>query len=136
MADQENCGRVTRLAAMKRAAEQPLQQSKNKRVVLGEIQNVLTSQNLGLDGNWSGAEKKKSRAKRNVKREECEKGKESVKEDKGFDLNVEAKSEDPQMCGAYASEIYEYLHKMEVNLILSCIMFLIFDSNHGVLLIN
>lgn len=107
MADQENCARVTRLAAKKRAAEQTLQQSKNKRVVLGEIQNVLTSENLGLDGNWSGAEKKKSRARRNVKREEC------VKEDKGFDVNVEAKSDDPQMCGAYVSDIYEYLHKME-----------------------
>lgn len=130
MADQENCARVTRLAAKKRAAEQTLQQSKNKRVVLGEIQNVLTSENLGLDGNWSGAEKKKSRAKRNVKIEEC------VKENKGFDLNVEAKSDDPQMCGAYVSDIYEYLHKMEVNLILSCIMFLIVYSNYGVLLIN
>lgn len=130
MADQENCARVTRLAAKKRAAEQTLQQSKNKRVVLGEIQNVLTSENLGLDGNWSGAEKKKSRAKRNVKREEC------VKEDKGFDVNVEAKPDDPQMCGAYVSDIYEYLHKMEVNLILSCIMFLIVYSNNGVLLIN
>ncbi|KAL3634154.1 cyclin [Castilleja foliolosa] len=50
MADQENCTRVTRLMAKKRAAEEATaaDQNKKQRVVLGEIQNVLSSQNVGL----------------------------------------------------------------------------------------
>ncbi|XP_057794410.1 putative cyclin-A3-1 [Salvia miltiorrhiza] len=99
MAEQENCVRVTRLAARKRAAEETLQRSTNKRVVLGEIQNVL-----GLDGKSNGVDKKKTKpkTKRNVRKGE-----------KAFDSNVEEKSDDPQMCATYASDIYQYLHKME-----------------------
>lgn len=123
MAERESCARVTRLAAKKRAAEEALQQGGNKRVVLGEIQNVLTSQNLGLDGKRSGAvEKKKTRSKGNSRRGESVKGKESAKEEKGFDSDVEEKSEDPQMCRAYASDIYKYLHTMEVISISSSIL--------------
>lgn len=104
MAERESCARVTRSAAKKRAAEEELQQGKNKRVVLGEIQNVLASQNLSLHGKRNRAvEKKKPRPKRNLK---SVKGKESVKEEgKGSDSDVEEKSEDPQMCRAYASDI-------------------------------
>ncbi|KAK4428840.1 putative cyclin-A3-1 [Sesamum alatum] len=124
MADQENCKRVTRLAVKKRAAEEAMQQlqpqqSKKKRVVLGEIQNVLPSGNQGLDENQKlgvETEKQKLKPKRNVR-----KGKVSVKvtknakeeKDSGIDLGV--KSDDPQMCGTYVSDIYEYLHNMEME---------------------
>ncbi|KAL2241015.1 UNVERIFIED_CONTAM: putative cyclin-A3-1 [Sesamum indicum] len=119
MADQENCMRVTRLAAKKRAAEEALQpqQNKKKRVVLGEIQNVFPSGDVGLCKTQKlgvESEKQKLKSKRNVR-----KGKVTVKErkntkegkDSGIDLGM--KSDDPQMCGAYVSDIYEYLHNME-----------------------
>ncbi|KAL0352094.1 UNVERIFIED_CONTAM: putative cyclin-A3-1 [Sesamum calycinum] len=124
MANQENCMRVTRLATKKRAAEEAMQQlqpqqNKKKRVALGEIQNVLPSGNVGLDKNQKLGfenEKQKLKPKRNVR-----KGKVSVKvtkntkeeKDSGIDLGV--KSDDPQMCGAYVSDIYEYLHNMEME---------------------
>ncbi|KAK6116268.1 hypothetical protein DH2020_049990 [Rehmannia glutinosa] len=77
MADQENCVRLTRLAAKKRAAEEAMasEQNKKKRVVLGEIQNVLSSQNVGLSKNQKLGvenEKPKSKPKRNVKKGKME----------------------------------------------------------------
>ncbi|XP_042011803.1 putative cyclin-A3-1 [Salvia splendens] len=96
MSGQANCVRITRLAAKKRAAEETLQRP-NKRVVLGEIQNVLTPQNLGL-----GKGGKRRKLERNAK---------GVQKDLNSD--AEEKSHDPQLCVAYASEIYEYLHRME-----------------------
>ncbi|KAG8377500.1 hypothetical protein BUALT_Bualt08G0039400 [Buddleja alternifolia] len=114
MANQENCTRLTRLAAKKRAAEEvmPQHQNKKKRVVLGEIQNVLSSQNVDLNRN----QKQKIKPKRNVK-----KGKASVKETKtareadDCGIDVDGKCDDPQMCEAYVSDIYEYLHNMEME---------------------
>ncbi|KAL0392095.1 UNVERIFIED_CONTAM: G2/mitotic-specific cyclin C13-1 [Sesamum radiatum] len=121
MADQENCMRVTRLAAKKRAAEEAVaaEQSKKKRVVLGEIQNVVSSQDVSLSKNpklGGQNEKPKTKPKRNVK-----KGRVAAKETKSLKLesdpgiDVGAKCDDPQMCGAYASDIYEYLHNMEME---------------------
>ncbi|KAL2242119.1 UNVERIFIED_CONTAM: Cyclin-A3-2 [Sesamum indicum] len=119
MADQENCMRVTRLAAKKRAAEEAMaaQQSKKKRVVLGEIQNVVQDVGLGKNLKLGGQnEKPKTKPKRNVK-----KGRGAAKETKSLKvesdpgINVDEKCDDPQICGAYASDIYEYLHNMEVR---------------------
>ncbi|KAA8528483.1 hypothetical protein F0562_035838 [Nyssa sinensis] len=108
MADQENCGRVTRLAK-KRAAEamaatdSKQQPTTKKRVVLGELpnlSNVAVNRNLG-----SEPEKPKCRTKKKVKK--------AVTAMTAPDIYV--KSDDPQMCGAYVSEIYEYLHNMEME---------------------
>lgn len=76
---------------------------KRKRVVLGEIQNVLAF------------DEKKSKGKRNLK-----KGIVCVKEENGSAIVVETESDDPQMCGAYASDIYDYLRNMEVGFRLNC----------------
>ncbi|KAL7127536.1 hypothetical protein ABFS83_14G259300 [Erythranthe nasuta] len=121
MADQGNCMRVTRLAAKKRAAEAMADsdQNKRKRVVLGEIQNVLPSQDGGLSKKQKisvESEKLKSKPKRNVK-----KSKVGPTETKGLKVVIDpaidsvAKFDDPQMCGAYVSDIYEYLHTMEME---------------------
>ncbi|XP_049355265.1 putative cyclin-A3-1 isoform X1 [Solanum verrucosum] len=99
MADQENFVRVTRLAK-KRAAEamvQHLQQPNKKRVVLGEIQDLSNE----------GIIKSRKTIKRKVKRSVTEK-------DKEFDVDVNL-DDDPQMCGAYASDIYDYLHQLEIE---------------------
>lgn len=106
MADQENCMRVTRLASRKRAAEVEMvaDKSKKKRVVLGEIQNVLSSQD------------QKTRVVNEKQKIKPQKKAKILKEkavDPAIDLN--GTSDDPQMCGAYASDIYEYLHHMEME---------------------
>lgn len=121
MADQENCTRVTRLATKKRAAAEAMaaEQNKKKRVVLGEIQNVVPSLDVGLSKKQKLGgenEKQKGKPKRNVK-----KGRVAAKETKSSKvesdpgIDVDAKCDDPQMCGAYASDIYEYLHNVEVR---------------------
>ncbi|KAL6504336.1 putative cyclin-A3-1 [Orobanche gracilis] len=122
MADQESCTRVTRLASRKRAAEEALlaaeQSTKKKRVVLGEIQNFLSSESVGLSKiNQNEKENIKPKVKRNLKKGKvCAKEKKSSmggKNDPGIDLD--GKSDDPQMCGAYVSDIYEYLRNMEME---------------------
>ncbi|KAL3828893.1 hypothetical protein ACJIZ3_017695 [Penstemon smallii] len=98
MADQENCVRITRLAAKKRAAaseQETMAAQKKKRVVLGDIQNVVKNE----------IEKQKIKPIRNVKKG---KAKELKKE-------PEIREDDPQMCGPYASDIYQYLHTMEME---------------------
>ncbi|KAJ8541164.1 hypothetical protein K7X08_001980 [Anisodus acutangulus] len=98
MADKENCntGRVTRLAK-KRAAEAMATQQRpsKKRVVLGEIQNFP---NVGP--------KSRQQTKRKVKR--------AVTSKTDKELNVDD-VDDPQMCSAYVSDIYDYLRKMEIE---------------------
>ncbi|KAG9440306.1 hypothetical protein H6P81_020471 [Aristolochia fimbriata] len=109
MADKENCVRLTR-AARKRAAAaaaaaaaagerspfEPVQPPTKKRVVLGELSN-LTNASSRLS---SGVEKPQTRARKKDKKPEAAVGQ-------------DAKTEDPQMCGPYASAIYDYLRSME-----------------------
>ncbi|XP_060173388.1 G2/mitotic-specific cyclin C13-1-like [Lycium barbarum] len=97
MTDQGNSVRVTRLAK-KREAEamvKHLQQPNKKRVVLGEIQDLSHA-----GSNQIKPKTKQITTKRKVKRSVTEK-------DKEFD--------DPQMCSAYVSDIYDYLHQMEIE---------------------
>ncbi|KAL6560213.1 Cyclin [Orobanche hederae] len=117
MADQENRMIVTRLAAKKRAVQESLQLqqkiNKKKRVMLGEIQNVLCSEKLGLDKNQI----KDSKSPRNWKKEKTSvEEMKSEKEGNGSVINGDVKNYgDPQMCEAYVSDIYEYLHNMEME---------------------
>ncbi|RVX00102.1 putative cyclin-A3-1 [Vitis vinifera] len=109
MADQENSVRITR-AAKKRAAaamaaSDSLQLPPNKkRVVLGELPNLSNVAATPAAVPASGAQKQKFRAKKK------EKVKAAV-----VAPDVGAKSDDPQMCGPYATDIYEYLHSMEME---------------------
>ncbi|XP_031119652.1 putative cyclin-A3-1 isoform X2 [Ipomoea triloba] len=112
MADKENCTRVTRLSK-KRAAEAmaaPLQQQSKKRVVLGEI---TSGPNVGLSQISEQQKLKPRRAKRKVLKAVAEEGvtEKGKNEDRG--IYIDAKSDDPQMCAAYVSEIYEYIRQME-----------------------
>ncbi|KAL5713953.1 cyclin protein [Ranunculus cassubicifolius] len=101
--EQENCVRVTRGASRKRAAsEKPLQQQpvNKKRVVLGELKNLAnTVVDLRSDG---GGQKRKG-------------GRHKKKAVVVVVDEVETNSDDPQMCVAYAADIYAYLHSMEVE---------------------
>ncbi|KAL1564763.1 G2/mitotic-specific cyclin C13-1 [Salvia divinorum] len=110
MEDQGNTRRVTRLAARKRAAHDTMvsENSKKKRVVLGEIQNVLSSRDQNIR---AVNDKPKGKARRNLKLGEAKEAKTEI--DPAIDLD--GKSDNPQMCRAYASDIYEYLHSMEME---------------------
>lgn len=114
MADQENnnCIRVTRLAK-KRAMEaigSHLQPANKKRIVLGELSN-----NAGLLEDHQKRKCGSKKVKKSVKEVKMD-----VKEHE-FDVDVVVDGEkindaliDPQLCEAYASDIYDYLCNMEV----------------------
>ncbi|GAA0186041.1 kinase activator [Lithospermum erythrorhizon] len=97
---ENNRVRPTRLAK-KRAAEaiasqqQPLKKMRN-RVVLGELQNVQNYSNV------------KTHVKEFVKA-----SKKGAKVRKIYEKKKNEEFENPQMCAAYASEIYDYLRQME-----------------------
>lgn len=121
----ENSGRLTRAAAKKRSADSAgfgQEQAKRKRVVLGEISNlsnVVVSGNRDLGAEiqkpkLKGKSGKLKRALVSVEKTASEELKDGVSDEKnGIDSFSE--EEDPQMCGQYATDIYEYLHEMEVN---------------------
>ncbi|KAL6013227.1 Cyclin [Asimina triloba] len=106
MADQENCARLTRAAAKKRAAsaaalqslEEQAQPTRKKRVVLGELPNLSNaSQELVVEVE---ATKRKLRP---------------AKKERKPAPDVKANADDPQMCLPYAKDIYEYLRSMEIE---------------------
>ncbi|KAL4309839.1 hypothetical protein GQ457_01G034170 [Hibiscus cannabinus] len=118
MADQVNCVRLTRAAAKKRAAESAaLTEEKwatKKRVVLGELSNLS---NIVVSGNKAqvkdNPEKQKPKTKTRVVKPALKASKEETEDDKPGD--IDAKSDDPQMCGLYVSDIYEYLLQKEAD---------------------
>ncbi|KAL4308498.1 hypothetical protein GQ457_01G033530 [Hibiscus cannabinus] len=118
MADQVNCVRLTRAAAKKRAAESAaLTEEKGvtkKRVVLGELSNLS---NIVVSGNKAqvkeNPEKQKPKTKTRVVKPASKASKEETEDDKPGD--IDAKSDDPQMCGLYVSDIYEYLLQKEAD---------------------
>ncbi|KAH1065553.1 hypothetical protein J1N35_030540 [Gossypium stocksii] len=121
MADQENCVRVTRAAARKRAAESAgLMEGRvmnKKRVVLGDLSNLS---NVAVSANKvQGKENKKKQAKGKLKSktEVAKRTLEVITDEVSVDkpVDIDAKSVDPQMCGYYVSDIYEYLRQMEAD---------------------
>ncbi|KAJ0818851.1 putative cyclin domain-containing protein [Helianthus annuus] len=105
MADQENNKRVTRMAKKRamEAIESQLQPVNKKRVVLGEISNNTVSfRRETVKSVTVKTQKQKCRSKK-------------VKKPQVFADTNNEKSSDPQMCEAYVSDIYEYLHNMEAH---------------------
>ncbi|OVA14121.1 Cyclin [Macleaya cordata] len=92
--------RITRASKKRAASDQSLQPPvAKKRVALGDLtnlKNVVANPKSDLGG---GPEKPKSRLKKNEKKT----------------VEVEANSDDPQLYAPYASDIYEYLHSMEIE---------------------
>ncbi|KAI3991193.1 hypothetical protein MKX01_022414, partial [Papaver californicum] len=106
--EQESNVRLTRAASKKRAATctastQPPPANK-KRVVLGELTNVVVSSRSDFGGTLK-------KPKNRLKRKEPEKKVVVVEEERSDGGN----SIDPQMCAPYASDIYNYLHSMEIE---------------------
>lgn len=98
MADKENSVRVTRLGKKRAAPELP-EPATRKRVALGEIptkSNIPATVDLGFE-----TQPKRGRRKAKKKAVTC--------------TNVDAESEDPHLCEPFESEMFEYLHNMEVS---------------------
>ncbi|CAK9162515.1 unnamed protein product, partial [Ilex paraguariensis] len=112
MADQENCARVTRLSKKRAAEAVALGESQQppankKRVVLGEIKNL--SNVVANQVQKVGSEPRKPRCKS----KKFKKAVTTTTVTEKIDEEINVKSDDPQMCAAYVSDIYEYLHNME-----------------------
>ncbi|KAL0017493.1 hypothetical protein SO802_004562 [Lithocarpus litseifolius] len=106
MAEQENCVRITR-AAKKRALSAASGSPNKRRVVLGELPNLS---NVVVPVNNKLVTKTKPKAKKALTTT-------SISTTKGSPTNVEIDDsyDDPQLCGAYVSDIDDYLHKMEME---------------------
>ncbi|KAK1391568.1 Cyclin N-terminal domain-containing protein [Heracleum sosnowskyi] len=109
MTGQENCTRVTRQATKRAASVMGVLDTHHpfnkKRSVLGEISSNLVEvpEKLKIVANNNGVKKA-------VK-------KKTEKTDDIFasTFDVDGDSDDPQMCSAYASDIYQYLRNMEIE---------------------
>lgn len=114
MSEQKTDVRVTRAAKKRAAAAVPDDQGgTKKRVVLGELKNLA---NVAVPSN-STSESDLQKAKCKTK---SKKVTQSVKTPTAEAVEIAVRdtdvaSEDPQKCEPYVSEIYEYLHKMEVD---------------------
>ncbi|KAK9109327.1 hypothetical protein Sjap_017387 [Stephania japonica] len=108
MGEEENCVRMTRGAKRRamEAEETLLPPQTKKRVVLGEITNVSNSTGL-VTQKPKPKPKPKPKSKKKV---QVTKKAPSTRKDEEV-----AKSEDPQLCAPYVSDIYEYLHSMEME---------------------
>ncbi|XP_010556425.1 PREDICTED: putative cyclin-A3-1 [Tarenaya hassleriana] len=120
MANQESaCLRVTRAIKKRSAAAAAMAEVEDcpvgkRRVVLGELKNlanivVSVNPNLGKE-----TQKAKGKGKGRVA-----KAKRvlipATEEDESAATDIDAKSDDPQMCAAYVKDIFEYLCKMEAE---------------------
>ena len=113
MAEQVKCVRITRLAK-KRSAEavamaDDLSATNKKRVVLGELRNL--SNTIALADPSLGKPKRVTKTKK-VKKAVLTMKPSIVKKEENNENTTSL--DDPQMCGPYVSDIYAYLHKMEV----------------------
>ncbi|KAE8100105.1 hypothetical protein FH972_018032 [Carpinus fangiana] len=116
MAEQEQCLRVTR--AMKRRAAVAGAEDKSapkKHVVLGELPN-LSNVVVPVNQN-AGVEPLKPKCVSKAKAKNKGLTTTAVKTTKEIDtgLGGDGKSDDPQLCRVYASDIYEYLRKTEME---------------------
>ncbi|KAF5444843.1 hypothetical protein F2P56_033942 [Juglans regia] len=118
MADQEASVRITR-AAKKRAAVAMADEQTytKKRVVLGELKNV-SNISVPVD-TTSGAEQQKPKCRSKSKKVKNPVTAATTKTTKKpvdtVATDSDGKSDDPQMCHSYVSEIHEYLREMEAD---------------------
>lgn len=104
MAEQENCVRITR-AAKKRALSAASGSPNKKRVVLGELPNLS---NVVVPVNTKPVTKPKAKKAITTTLISTTKGSPTK-------VEIDDSYDDPQLCGAYAADIDDYLHKMEVK---------------------
>ncbi|KAF3952232.1 hypothetical protein CMV_022191 [Castanea mollissima] len=106
MAEQENCVRITR-AAKKRALSAASGSPNKRRVVLGELPNLS---NVVGPVNNKPVTKTKPKAKKALTTTLT-----STTKGSPTKVEIDDSCDDPQLCGAYAADIDDYLHKMEME---------------------
>ncbi|KAF3446591.1 hypothetical protein FNV43_RR11771 [Rhamnella rubrinervis] len=110
MADKENFVRVTRAAKKRASAAMADEQvPTKKRVVLGELphlSNAAVQDNLS-----SGIEPQKHKCGTKTKAKKALPMTTTVKTTQ----NTDTKSDDPQLCGPYVSDVYAHLHELEMD---------------------
>lgn len=112
MADQEN-KRVTRMAKKRamEAIESQLQPTKRNRVVLGELSNnAVVDDSETTISDLVKIQKQKCRSKKGKKAVKAAPETQQLVVEK-----IDEKLSDPQMCEEYVSDVYEYLHMMEIE---------------------
>ncbi|XP_010540385.1 PREDICTED: putative cyclin-A3-1 isoform X2 [Tarenaya hassleriana] len=118
MAEKENSGRMTRAAAKRKAtmtAATDEKRASKKRVVLGELPNAS---NVGVPVNPEQTQKLKRTVKASTRKRKPATVSETAKVSETAvesSVDIDARTDDPQMCGPYVSDIYEYIRQMEVN---------------------
>lgn len=137
MADQETSVRITRAAKKRAAAAMADEQTyTKKRVVLGELKNV-SNISVPID-TTSGAEQQKPKCRSKSKKVKNPVTAATTKTTKKpvdtVATDSDGKSDDPQMCHSYVSEIHEYLREMEVNWLLMLLRFIYLETSRLFLL--
>lgn len=116
MAENQNCARMTRAAAKRKAsmavATTDEDRVSKKRVVLGELpnmSNVVVSAKPNQERETQKLKSSVNAAKKQVKKALIPVAVIAPS------VDFESRSVDPQMCGPYASDICAYLREMEVK---------------------
>lgn len=118
MTEQEICVRVTRAAAKRKAMGIDEDRVSKKRVVLGELLNVS---NVNVLANLN-QKKETQKPKKSLRPPPAKQIKSApVVIDLDSESDIDSRSDDPQMCGPYVRDIYEYLRELEV--IILCLGF-------------
>uniref|UniRef100_A0A6P4ATX8 B-like cyclin n=1 Tax=Ziziphus jujuba TaxID=326968 RepID=A0A6P4ATX8_ZIZJJ len=113
MDDKENSMRVSRAAKRKAAASMAESHvPTKKRAVLGELQNLSNPPSHPNQNQSSGVVPQKQKCGTKTRAQKAlpmTKTLTTSKQDK------DTKSDDPQICGPYVSDVYAYLHQLEVD---------------------
>ncbi|XP_010549257.1 PREDICTED: putative cyclin-A3-1 isoform X2 [Tarenaya hassleriana] len=118
MAEKEISGRMTRAAAKRKAtmaAAKDDERASKKRVVLGELPNMS---NVPVPVNPKPTQKPKRDLRAYAKQRKTASVSDTAKDSTAAvesSVDIDARTDDPQMCGPYVSDIYEYLRQLEVN---------------------
>ncbi|XP_010461520.1 PREDICTED: cyclin-A3-4-like isoform X2 [Camelina sativa] len=112
MAENQNCTRMTRAAAKRKASSMAVDENNpvtKKRVVLGELPNMSNVVAVPVEPNLE-RDTLKAKASVNASKKQMKKKALMVPEPS---VVIEPRSVDPQMCEPFANDIFAYLREME-----------------------
>uniref|UniRef100_A0A1J3GQV5 Putative cyclin-A3-1 n=1 Tax=Noccaea caerulescens TaxID=107243 RepID=A0A1J3GQV5_NOCCA len=84
-----------------------------KRVVLGELPNLS---NISAIPNQTKNPRKFGRVPTKQQKKKVISKAETTTEEPNINIDIDTRSDDPQMCAPYVTGIFEYLRQMEVKL--------------------
>uniref|UniRef100_A0A1J3IQK6 Putative cyclin-A3-1 n=2 Tax=Noccaea caerulescens TaxID=107243 RepID=A0A1J3IQK6_NOCCA len=111
--DKENFVRMTRAATKRKASMAAIIEDERlgkKRVVLGELPNLS---NISAIPNQTKNPRKFGRVPTKQQKKKVISKAETTTEEPNIDIDIDTRSDDPQMCAPYVTGIFEYLRQME-----------------------